>query len=181
MSAQTRQVREPRRDTARQTPKLRTPKLLTSGWAEPPSTSRTRRRRRLQLWAKMGKYGDDGSPTQGALCMAVSETLAAALDGHAGAPLRINEDDTLSSAMALGRRLGKVPGPDGVHCETLQLVCGRTVARKTAVLNQGCVDLSAGPLPACWAQRRLAVIPKLSHRRTIPDLRPLGLVPTFQK
>lgn len=69
-----------------------------------------------------GKYGDDSSTATWARRLVASETRAATLDGIAGAPLCITDDDTLVSAPALGRRLGKVPGPDGFHCEVLQLV-----------------------------------------------------------
>lgn len=54
-------------------------------------------------------------------------------------PARWSEE--MASAIALRRRLGKAPRADEVHCETLQLVCGKTVARIYSVLNHWCTGL----------------------------------------
>lgn len=102
-------------------------------------------------------------------------------DGSAGEPLNIVEDATFATAMSLGQRVGKVPGPDGIPCEVLRLAGGKTVACVTAALNRWCGDVSADPLPICWVESRPAVIAKAPDRRKAAEVRPLGLVHTFQK
>lgn len=81
------------------------------------------------------KYGDDGSAATWALRMVVSESRAAALGGSAGEQVRITEEATWASAMALGKLVAKVPGRDVMPCEVLQLMGGKAVARIIAALT----------------------------------------------
>lgn len=65
------------------------------------------------------------------------------MDGQAGDALQITD---LASAIALGRLLGNVPGPDGAPCETIQLVGGKTAARVIVVPNERGKDVMVDPL-----------------------------------
>lgn len=95
--------------------------------------------------------------------------LPADLFGMAGEPFRFSEDATLASALSLARRVVKELGPDGIPYETLQLVGGKTVARTTAVLER-CRDISANPLPKCWAESCLHCCRKQArHSRRRPQ------------
>lgn len=68
-------------------------------------------------------------------CVLWRPKLGRPLGGMAGEPLHLIEEATLASSMALGKRVGKVPGPDGMPCDVLQLLGGKTVACMTVVTS----------------------------------------------
>lgn len=82
----------------------------------------------VSYWAK---YGGGLAKASNILHAAVSETPAAAREGHGGSRLNLTQEDILHETQAVARRKRSALGPDAVSYEALGLF-GETVAENMA-------------------------------------------------
>lgn len=119
------------------------------------------------------RYGDNGEAARTAWERASSEVRALALDGS---------DETLAKAIgAVARRKGTAPGPDGIPCEHLWALGQHCIPFLNAALAKRSADMGHMAMPAVWQISRLAIVLKSVAKRSVAQLRLLGLVAALQE